>query len=391
MAEWPRVPLSSVARIYDGPHATPKKVAQGPWYLNIASLQSGRLVLAESYHISESDFPRWTRRVEPRVGDLLFSYETRIGDAALMSGGIRACLGRRMGLLRPTGGLIEPRFLLYAYLSPEFQETLRRQTIFGATVERLPISEMGQWEIPLPPPSEQSGIAEVLGALDDKIDANGNLATRVESFAIRLPARVDKTTSVGNAARATHKLVATSYFAGKTVEHFSLPAFDAGRLPLVESGHEVKSGKCLLEEPTVLVSKLNPHIPRVWMAVPSGTWPAVTSTEFVGLTPATGYPPEVLWALCASEGFKSQLLEMVKGTTGSHQRVSREDILTLQIPDPEAMDRDVRETITPLVRLADGLRKESARLASLRDTLLPRLLSGDLRVREARAPVEEAV
>jgi type I restriction enzyme S subunit len=261
----------------------------------------------------------------------------------------------------------------------------------GSALPYLRAGDVARLPVVVPTLPEQQAIAEVLGALDDKIDANRNVAVRAEALAIRLPELVEETTSLGAVAHSDQKTVATSYFAGKEVEHFSLPAFDAGRLPIVESGDEIKSGKCLLEGPTVLVSKLNPHIPRVWMATLGGALPAVTSTEFLGLTPATDYPTEVLWALCASDGFRSQLLEMVKGTTGSHQRVSREDILALQIPDPEAMDRGAWETIAALVCLADGLRREAARLASLRDTLLPRLLSGEQRLRVAQDLVQEAV
>ncbi|HUY57518.1 MAG TPA: restriction endonuclease subunit S [Candidatus Micrarchaeaceae archaeon] len=273
--------------------------------------------------------------------------------------------------------LIEERDVA-GYLSGSTQPKLTQQALLAMTV-------------PLPPVPVQRAISEVLGALDDKIEVNRSVGNRAERLALQLPSLTERTTSVGAVARNAHRTVPTSYFSGKEVEHFSLPAFDTGQLPLVQAGDEIKSAKCLLEEPTVLISKLNPHIPRVWMATPGGAWLAVTSTEFVGLTPASAYPTEVLWALCASDDFQSQLLERVKGTTGSHQRVSREDILALRIPDPDAMDGDVGETITYLVRLAGGLRRESARLASLRDTLLPRLLSGEVRVRNAGALVEETV
>ncbi|MHB1613835.1 MAG: restriction endonuclease subunit S domain-containing protein [Actinomycetes bacterium] len=110
--------MDDLADVYDGPHATPNKTESGPWFLSISSLVNGRLVLAESAHLDEDDFQRWTRRVTPREGDVLFSYETRLGEAALMPAGVRGCLGRRMGLLRPKS--INPRFLLYAYLGPQF-------------------------------------------------------------------------------------------------------------------------------------------------------------------------------------------------------------------------------------------------------------------------------
>jgi len=249
----------------------------------------------------------------------------------------------------------------------------------------------GRQRLSFPGLGTQRAIAEVLGALDDKIEAIRTLAKKAECLAVALPASTVATTTVGAIAAVCHKLVPTAFFATRAVEHFSLPAFDAGRLPIIENGDGIKSGKFLLEGATVLVSKLNPHIPRVWMATPSETWPAITSTEFVGLVPTADYPVAALWALCASSEFSSQLVEMVKGTTGSHQRVSPEDVLALEVPDPRTLGQETTETIAATVDLAGTLRRESVHLTTLRDALLPRLLSGDLRVRDAEALVEGAV
>ena len=77
--------LKDIGRIYDGPHATPKRINTGNLYfLNISGLSNGRLNLSTADRLSPADFRTWTRRVQPRQGDLLFSYETRIGEAALM-------------------------------------------------------------------------------------------------------------------------------------------------------------------------------------------------------------------------------------------------------------------------------------------------------------------
>lgn len=86
---------------FDGPHATPPKTRDGPVLLGISNLASGRLDLRQTEHLSDDDYVRWTRRVTPRPNDIVFSYETRLGEAALIPKGLRACLGRRMGLLRP--------------------------------------------------------------------------------------------------------------------------------------------------------------------------------------------------------------------------------------------------------------------------------------------------
>ena len=175
--------ISAIADIFDGPHATPNKTADGPYFLNIASLQRGRLVLADSAHLSEEDFVRWTKRVTPRENDLLFSYETRLGEAALMPADVKACLGRRMGLLRPKLEKVDPSFLLYSFLGPHFQHEIVANTIKGATVERISVSEIGNFKIRVPGKSEQKRIAGVLSALDAKIELNNRINAELEALA----------------------------------------------------------------------------------------------------------------------------------------------------------------------------------------------------------------
>ncbi|MCO5310396.1 MAG: hypothetical protein M9891_14155 [Austwickia sp.] len=174
--------INDLAEIYDGPHATPTRRDAGPYFLNIASLKQGRLDLGESDHVSEVDYERWTRRVTPEAGDILFSYETRLGSAALMPSDLRACLGRRMALLRPRPGEIDSRYLLYRYIAPDFQDLVQQKAIHGATVDRIALSTMGEWSLCIHDRWEQRAIAEVLGALDDKIAANDRAARLCEEY-----------------------------------------------------------------------------------------------------------------------------------------------------------------------------------------------------------------
>ncbi|PNG19187.1 restriction endonuclease subunit S [Streptomyces cahuitamycinicus] len=161
--------IGDIATVFDGPHATPQKTPHGPWFLSISSLKGGVLDLAESAHLSDIDFPRWTKRVQPQEGDVLFSYETRLGEAALMPAGIRACLGRRMGLLRPRSTSVNGALLLHAYLSCEFQEEIRRRTVHGATVDRIPLKEMPSWPISLPADNDRQDLVAALNALHTEI------------------------------------------------------------------------------------------------------------------------------------------------------------------------------------------------------------------------------
>lgn len=167
---WRRTMIGEIAEVFDGPHATPRKTAIGPWYLSISSLENGRFNLASSAHIGEDQYDTWIRRVAPRLGDTMFSYETRLGQAAYWDRNERAALGRRMGLLRPKESEIDPRFLTLVYLGPEFQSLIRAKTQAGGTVDRIPIANMANWPISIPSIPEQRRIVARLGKFDTLVN-----------------------------------------------------------------------------------------------------------------------------------------------------------------------------------------------------------------------------
>ncbi|MBO1390905.1 restriction endonuclease subunit S [Vibrio cholerae] len=175
--------IGDVAKVFDGPHATPKKIDTGPYFLSISSLENGKLDLSKSAHLSDEDFAKWTRRVTPEAGDILFSYETRLGEVAMMPAGVTACLGRRMGLLRPDRTKILPEYLLYAYQSNAFQEVIRANTIHGATVDRIALKELPSFPIQVPPLKEQQKIIDILKGYDRKLVLNLEINQTLEQMA----------------------------------------------------------------------------------------------------------------------------------------------------------------------------------------------------------------
>ncbi|MGR3982044.1 restriction endonuclease subunit S [Pseudoalteromonas sp. 1181_04] len=175
--------IRDIAEVFDGPHATPKKIDVGPYFLSISSLVNGQLDLSKSAHLSEEQFKKWTKRVTPQVGDVLFSYETRLGEAALMPAGVTACLGRRMGLLRPDQSKVLPEYLLYAYLSPVFQQEIKKRTIHGATVERISLRELPDFDIHIPEIKTQRKVINTLNAINNKISLNKTANQTLEQMA----------------------------------------------------------------------------------------------------------------------------------------------------------------------------------------------------------------
>ena len=167
-------------------------------------------------------------------------------------------------------------------------------------------------------------------------------------------------------------------------EHFSIPAFDNGRQPAIEQGATILSGKYCIDDSSVLLSKLNPRIPRVWLPVPSGQRRAITSTEFLGLKPQPGVTREFIYSKCSSDEFLGQFGNLAIGTSTSHQRVKPENLLAMPttVPDSKTIAR-FTQLVSPMLLMSNKLRSQIENLRRTRDLLLPRLLSGQIDVEVA--------
>lgn len=377
---------ADLGETYDGPHATPRRVDKGPFFLNISSLSSGRLDLSQSDHVSDEEFVKWTRRVTPQENDLLFSYETRLGEAALMPGGVKACLGRRMALLRPDPEVVHPQFLLYYYLSPAFQRLIEQNTIHGATVNRISLSTMGKWPVDIPPIQSQKAIAEVLGSLDDKIAANTKLEKTVDELAAALTSQ--------------------AISSGPELPLLELAEITMGSSPAGTSLNESGEGIVFYQG----VRDFGVRYPerRIWTDAP------VRFAEELDILFSVRAPvgraniaPE---KLCIGRGLASlrsrlgapyTLFHAVKsspiwqrfdseGTVfGSINRKQLEAV-TLKWVDSrelESLEADLA-SLENLLRTATSMKET---LAAMRDALLPQLMSGKLRVKDAEKVVEDAL
>lgn len=398
MGEWIKTTLGELAEVYDGPHATPRKTESGPWFLSISSLDRGRLKLSESAHLSDEDFVRWTRRVTPQEGDVLFSYETRLGDAALMPNGIRACLGRRMGLLRPRTDKVDSRFLLYTYLAPQFQQTIQVRRIHGATVDRIPLVEFPTWPITVPPLAEQQAIAATLGAIDDKISVNDRieltteqlLGARFEELGIDVEPNGKVPLVASDLVEFNPRVKAPSSDMAAYLDMAALPTSTAR--VRAWSRRPPKSGTRFSNGDTVM-ARITPCLENGktgFVDFMDDNEVGVGSTEFIVMRARGGVPVQVPYFLARSPRFRSIAIQNMVGSSG-RQRVSaaRLESVPLTKPDESAL-KAFGEAASKAFAHMKSLGHESRVLAQLRDTLLPKLMSGELRVRDAERVLEDA-
>ena len=420
--EWKNVALGNLAEVFDGPHATPTKTPTGPLFLGISNLASGRLDLTATEHLSDDDFLRWTRRVTPTTDDVVFSYETRIGEAALIPKGLRACLGRRMGLLRPRDGTVDPRFLLYAFLGPQFQETLRARTVHGSTVDRIPLIEMPRFPIRVPRNiAEQRAIAHILGTLDDKVELNRRMSATLEAMARALfkswfvdfypvrskmkggdagmskqiadlfPCRLVKS-EIGevpsgwdvvplgdiidvNPARRLRK--------GQTAPYLDMANMPTtGHTPYSIIDRPYGSGMRFTNGDTLL-ARITPCLENGKTAYVDFLQPGAIgwgSTEYLVMRPRPPLPAEFAYCLARSPRFREFLITNMSGTSG-RQRVPAQALSQFMCISPsELVAQAFEKIVQPVMRRSNVAARESSRLSRLRDTLLLRLIAGELRI-----------
>nr|WP_232069033.1 restriction endonuclease subunit S [Mycobacterium mantenii] len=231
---------------------------------------------------------------------------------------------------------------------------------------------------------ERRRVAELLGALDDKIAANDRLIETAERLMVALAASVpDRVRLSSLATRSTVTRNVTEF--DDRVAHFSLPAFDDGAKPRLVDAAAVRSAKLLLTEPCVLFAKLNPRIPRIWNVASLPSDMAVASTEFVVLRPV-GIDSSALWSALRQPDISLRLQQRAAGTSGSHQRIQPRDLLDVAVPDVRRLSPAVSRTLSGLGALCHARRTESARLSGFRDGLLPLLVAGKVRVGDSGPP-----
>jgi type I restriction enzyme S subunit len=166
----------------------------------------------------------------------------------------------------------------------------------------------------------------------------------------------------------------------KLFRHFSIPAFDKSRTPSLDTGSQIKSGKYVVPENSILVSKLNPINPRKWLVLNS-TDNSICSTEFVVLKPKKSFQISYVYYLLKSVAVQNEMVSIGIGSTGSRQRLIPEDLLRIEIDYPgDEVTNGFNNVALPILELSQYLLDLNFKLSKLRDLCIPQLYSGTLTI-----------
>ncbi len=428
LGQWREVTLGDVS-IKIGSGATPRGGRD-------VYLQDGPYTLIRSQNIYNDGFHRdGLALIGQQHADELRNVEVLEDDVLLNITGdsvARVCqvtpdvlparVNQHVAIIRPDSANLDAGYLRYYLVSPEMQTLLLSWAGSGGTRNALTKGMIESLEISLPPLDEQRAIAHILGTLDDKIELNRRMNRTLEEMA----RAIFKDWFIDFGPTRAKMEGREPYLPDEVWDLFpdSLVDSDLGEIP---EGWEVKALEQFVELNPVEPLKRGTVAPYLNMAAlptsgpnpddaiqreyTSGTrfrngdsllaritpclengkaafiqsLPEATvgwgSTEFIVMRSIPPVPREYTYMLARDEAFRAHTIQSMTGTSG-RQRAQKESVASYSVAFPnrsiwKAFSSRVESLLSRIGMNASGSRS----LASLRDTLLPKLVSGKLRVR----------
>ena len=419
--EWPILSLCEAGvLLFDCEHRTPPAQEFGYPYVGIPQVKDGRIDLASARHITREHFDEWTQKSKPEPFDVVLSRRCNPGESAFVSKGLEFALGQNLVLLRSNGQKVFKPFLRWLVRGPQWREQVGKYINVGAVFDSLKCADIPEFRLSIPPLSKQCFIAHVLGTLDDKIELNRRMNETLEALARALfkswfvdfdpvrakmagrdtglpkdianlfPDRFEESElgeipegwevgCLADIAVAPRRGVNPISLYGKT-PYIGLEHMPRRSIALTEWGNvgTVASNKSVFEKGEVLFGKLRPYFHKVGIAPVNG----VCSTDIVAIASKTKEWAAFVLACVSSVEFVSYTNQASTGTKMPRTNWTTMGDYRMCLPTAPVA-RSFQNTVQPALERIVANIHESRTIAALCDALLPKLISGELRVKDA--------
>lgn len=372
-------PLSDLARLESG-HTPSRRVPEYwdgeiPWIgIRDATANHGRVIDDTAQHVTQLGIENSSARVLP-AETVCLSRTASVGYVVAM--------GQPMATSQDfvnwvCGPELDARYLRYLLVSE--QQSIRRFA-YGSVHPTLYYPDAKALHVGIPALSEQRAIADVLGVLDDKIEANRKLAATADDLARAL------------LRRAVHD-------SSRGVEVGSIATFhNKLRVPLSSRERSEMRGDVPYYGANGQIDSVNTHIfdGEYVLVGEDGTVQADDGTPVLSYIMGRAWVSNHAHVL-TGEGISTSMLYCLLKTarvdhavTGAVQpKLSMRNLKGVRVKVPDDISK-ASDSISPLIVLQLRVQSESRTLATIRDAVLPKLMSGQLRVREAERLVSNAV
>mgnify|MGYP003609159334 CR=1 FL=1 len=359
--------LDEIADVIDCEHKTAPKVDSSDYYsIRTPDIKNGRLLYEQANRVSAETYELWTKRGIPEAGDIILAREAPVGEVGWIDKDHKICLGQRTVLIKIHSIEIDKKYLLYSFVSPKFKDYLNELS-GGSVVAHLNMKDIRALEFSFPPLPEQKAIASVLSSLDDKIDLLHRQNKTLEAMAETL----FRQWFIEEAKE--------DWIKGKVEDLFTLQrGYDLpsskrikGEFPLyAASGLNDMINAYQVEYPTVITGRSG-SIGGVYISLEK-SWP-LNTTLFI---------KEFKLGTLVFSYFYLKYLDLESFNAGSAvPSLNRNHVhgLEIQLP-PSQLIKEYEEIAQDWMLKVKANKHQIQTLENLRDTLLPKLMSGEVRV-----------
>lgn len=406
MSEWVSRPVTDLClAVVDCVNKTaPTQKDPTPYkMLRTTNVRGGWVDTTTVKYVDESTYEKWTRRMVPTVGDIILTREAPFGDVGMIRAEEKVFLGQRLVMYRPDTTQCDPHFLMYSMMGPNVQAELRSLGS-GATVEHLRVPDCEKITVLCPPLDEQRKIGVCLSSIDDLIENNRRRVAVLEEMArtiyrewfvrFRYPGHEDvplvdsplgpipegwKWTPVSGAVEINPRIKFD-----KSIDHpfFTMGDLDDRSMSCRPSETRHGGSGSKFEQGDTLFARITPCLQNGKTGLVQSLHKGVVgmgSTEFIVLRGAN-VGEAFTYCLAREDGFRQHAIASMSGASG-RQRVRNEcfDSYMVAVPSSGVADQ-FEKTVKPLFHLVRALHDGSEQLASLRDMLLPKLVTGQIDV-----------
>ena len=376
--------------------------------IRTSHIKNGFIKLTDEKCVDQETFEKWTRRAKLQRGDVLLTREAPLGSIAMIRDEENHFLGQRIMQYRTNEQLMVSEFLLYSFLSPMLQYQFASYGGTGSTVDHIRVPDCSNFEVPVPPLADQKAIAHILGTLDDKIELNQKMNQTLEEIAKAIfkswfvdfdPVRAK---AEGRPTGLPPEI--SDLFPDELVDS------EIGEIPKgwglrrLDSLLELAYGKSLPAK-----NRLDGEVPVYGSGGVNGfhNEPLVEGTSIVvGRKGTVGslywvdkpfFPIDTVFYVRTEESihycfYLMQTLRLdTMNTDAAVPGLNRDNAYRLEFPNaPTPLVNHFSEIAKSTRDRISIAEEESKVLSDLRDTLLPKLISGELRIPDAEKFLEEA-
>lgn len=363
-------------------------------YLDTGSITEGRIDEIQTLYPGVDKIPSRARR-KASVGDILFSTvrPNQKHYGIIEAGTENLLVSTGFTIVTVDTTIADPYFIYYYLTQSSVIESL--QAIAEQSTSTYPSikpSDIEDIELDLPELETQKKIGSTLRMLDRKIALNEEINDNLQQQAQAIYHERFETVSpnvllsdwrivtLGEVATISNKSFNPLKEPEILLEHYSIPAFDEARFPVFELSTSIKSNKFIIDASCFMISKLNPTTKRVWKPY-CLTGNAVCSTEFIVYKAKDKTITDFLYSVIDSNSFSDFMCSHVTGSTGSRQRTTPSDTLSYELILPSEDElAEFQSLVSPMYAQIRINAIENDRLKRLRDSLLPKLMSGEIDV-----------